>query len=399
MNGIGIGQGRHFHQLRITVTVDVHENLCRGHIFDRAVGQREVGLVRQRHRILEESLFTNPDTALDGHRTADRVNSLLEGREDQSVAAVDDLVVQGDNRHRLGRCPGFIVKDHERPDRRGDGAVRGDREVAIEIRTVFHADRKDPTEDIDIVIGGHIVESVQSECPGNGGQIVAELDVIRERFAAKRERPLFRIRRIEGRLAGEFDIDGTQTNRRRGIARTADRQRAREHAIMHDLQQHASRVGTDHTGRVSRRSIHTSYEPARHCHKVILALDGVLERRRGARSIVGQRQFPLLVGLELSSGQIERLADRGATLCVFGDRELSKEEVAAIGGIDGKYAFSRGMREVDGEALPLDSQFKLLTDLLDGTSRTCEGLRGAKRSVSARGRQRNGPLFAAARLT
>ena len=75
------------------VAVVVHADLVH-----RTVGLRVVGLLGQAERIVEEALCPHQRAANDGERPANRVHPLVEGREDQRIAAIDHLVV---DRHHI----------------------------------------------------------------------------------------------------------------------------------------------------------------------------------------------------------------------------------------------------------------------------------------------------------
>ena len=96
------------------VAIGIH-----GNAVDRAVGLRVVGFFRQAERIVEEALGAGQRAADNRQRAADRVDALLEGREHQRVAAVDNLVIDRHHGHGLRRGPVVAGVEHHLRHHRG----------------------------------------------------------------------------------------------------------------------------------------------------------------------------------------------------------------------------------------------------------------------------------------
>ena len=96
------------------VAIGIH-----GNAVDAAIGLRIIGFLRQAERVVEEALGAGQRAADDRQRAADRVDALLEGREHQRVAAVDDLVIDRHHGHGLRRGPVVAGVEHHLRQHRG----------------------------------------------------------------------------------------------------------------------------------------------------------------------------------------------------------------------------------------------------------------------------------------
>ena len=111
----------------------------------RAIGLRTVGLLRQPERIIQEPLGAGERAADDAERAADRVDAVLEGRENERVAAVDHLVVDRHDGRGLRHVPVCRGEEHLRRDHGRPGARRPDLHACHQIlglRRVGVADRQ-----------------------------------------------------------------------------------------------------------------------------------------------------------------------------------------------------------------------------------------------------------------
>ena len=166
MEGLAVGQHR--------VAVEVGDSLVQG-----AVRRALVGLARQAEGIVQEALFSSQRGAAHGQRPADLVHPLLESREHQRVAAVDEVVVDRLQRDRLRHVP-VIRREHQLlPDRRRAGAVgrnghgRGDlaRLVGGGVGDGQHAAA---LLEIEGGVEAVLFRQLGREHPRHGGEVVTE---------------------------------------------------------------------------------------------------------------------------------------------------------------------------------------------------------------------------------
>ena len=121
MEGLGVDQGHD--------AVQIH-----GDRVDLAIRQREVRLARQTERIVQETLFGDLNAALDQQRTADSVDALGEGREDQGIATVDEVIVDRDDANALSLEPVGVVEHDRLSQVELAEAIRRDRQARGGVR-------------------------------------------------------------------------------------------------------------------------------------------------------------------------------------------------------------------------------------------------------------------------
>ena len=193
-----------------------------GRAGDRAVGERQVRLARQRERVRQERLGVDAQAAVDDHRAEHLVGAPGHRREDERVVAVDEVVVDRLDVDRLRLVPGAgrpAGEDELLRDHGAAAAVLQDRDADGERRVVEARDRQDAADDGDAV---RLEREVGAEAGGDVGERVAVEDGEGVRRRADRQPPDLALRR----LTLEVDRDARAAARCRR-PRRASRPRAR----------------------------------------------------------------------------------------------------------------------------------------------------------------------------
>ena len=200
---------------------------------DCSVDQRVIALAGQRERIVEETFLLYSHAALNGQRPAHGVHALFRRREDQGIAAVHHVIIDGHHTHDVGSriVPIGLREDHLRRHHHAALAVRRDAVTEQEHRAVAAVDgQRAPARQHVIRIRLRASGNRTLEALNGASQRVTESGGVFEVHSGQVQGPHFAL----SDLASQFDLHLTPTAHRNGAGDLEAPARFRRDAGIHE---------------------------------------------------------------------------------------------------------------------------------------------------------------------